>query len=92
MEVRLLPLEQLECPLLSDITKLLELLNRLEASGMFPLADDATSPGLHEVLPLEATGGVVSTTMPNLGLASNCRGLRSASHVVPVLTCVHFYY
>jgi hypothetical protein len=88
--LRLLPLEQLESTLLGDVAEFLQLLNRLEASGMFPLADNAAGPGLHKVLLLETTGGVVRSTMPNLGLASNCRCLCAAC--LPVLACVHFYY
>ena len=59
---------------------------------MLALADDATCPGLHQVPLLEATGGVVCSSMPNLCLAANSRNLGAAIHVVPVLACVHFYY
>ena len=71
-------LKQFEGTLLGDIAELLQLLNRLEASGMFPLANNATGPGLHEVLPLETTGGVVCSTMPYLGLAANSCNLSAA--------------
>ncbi len=91
-EAHLLTLEELECPLLGHIAELLELLNRLEASSVLALADDATGPCLHKVLLLQTTGGVVCSTMPNLSLAANSRNLRAAIHVVPVLACVHFYY
>jgi len=77
-EALLLTLEELECPLLGDIAELLELLNRFETGRMLTLADNATGPGSHQVLLLETTGGMVCSTMPNLGLAANCWDLCAA--------------
>jgi hypothetical protein len=64
----LLLLEKLECALLGNISCLLELLHRLEASGVLLLGDNATLSGLHQILLGEATGSVSGSPVPNLRL------------------------
>lgn len=63
--------EKLEGPLLGDESKLAELLERLDASRMLLTANDTPSLRLHEILLLKATGRVLGSTMPHLGLGTS---------------------
>ncbi len=63
--------EKLEGPLLGDESKLAELLERLETSRVLLTANDTPSLRLHEILLLKATGRVLGSTMPHLGLGTS---------------------
>ena len=61
-------LEELEGALLGDISGLSQLLDCLEACCVLGLGYNAALAGLHEILLLEATGGVLGRAVVNLGL------------------------
>lgn len=77
----LLLLKKLECSLLGDIARLLQLLERLQPRSMLSLGYDAALSGLHQVLLGQPTGSVLGRAVPHLGLRARCHSL-AAAHVV----------
>ena len=63
--------EEVEGALLGLVALARQVLERLATGGLLPSADDATVLVLYEVLLLEATGGVLRSIVPYLGLGSN---------------------
>lgn len=71
-------LEELEGTLLSDVAHLAELLDCLLASGVLAAADDATTLGLHQILPSEATGSMLGGAVENSRLGAYSGDLGTA--------------
>jgi len=78
---RSLLLKELKRALLGNIARLLQLLQRLLASRVLLLADDAALASLHEIALCQAAGRVLGRAMPDLGLRSYRRHL-STHHIL----------
>ena len=80
-------LEELERALLGDVAELTQLGDRLLASRVLLLADDAARLRLHQVTLLQATGRVLRRAVENLRLAADRSNLAAVlSGVASILT------
>jgi hypothetical protein len=80
-------LKQLERALLRDISKLTQTLDRLQASRVLLLADNAALLRLHQVLLRKPTGRVLSRAVENLRSAA--RRQHISTLLLTVLACSH---
>lgn len=89
--------EEFKSTLLGDIARLLELLESLEARGVFTLRNDATLLGLHQILLGQATGSVLGSSVPDLRLGARSHHSTTLLLLLLVLLLVlasvlyHFY-
>ncbi len=80
-------LEEAEGTLASLVTLTCEELEGLLAGHHLATADDATVLVLDEVLLLEPTGGVLGSTVENLGLRTDCHHLGHLIHWAAIFGC-----